>query len=334
MCYKKLIIKTVVITALIYNSHAILITSPLANTNVVANSTTTITWAEANIPRFDIQLKKYDVFLHDNHTVALLASNIDSSSGSHSIVFPLELTTKPILYKLVIIQKNSVLTSVGPLKFILPAVKAKDASTTNIIQQPSSILVTPLLTAPIKTLNINNSNATVQMVNTTDAESNIVHKDYGGLTVSSGQIAGVSMCIVAISSFIICVYTFSKSYIDERRASRQLIDSTDCEDPINQKSTSPNNHSSVPDLSKSSTLNNIVEEDPHYEKMFYSHQHTDGYKEGLYYLAPTSGQRSTSTIQRISTDDNVFGQPYQSMEFYAGLPLPAKPLYGSRSSSN
>lgn len=330
------IIKFVVITALICRSQAILITSPLPNSNIVAGSAGIITWTETSIPRFDIQLLKYNTFMHDNYTVEKLASNIDSNSRSHSIIFPLKLTTKPRLYKLVITHGYSTLASVGPLKFISPVVKAKDTPTASTLQHPSSIFATPLLIAPIKTLNTNNPNTTEQLVNTTIEENNNVYKDYDGFTVSSGQVAGVSMCIVAVSSFLIWVYIFLKSYIDERHAARELIISSDSEDSVSQIPTEPNKRSSVPDMLNSSSLENIIEEDSLYEKMFYSQQYTEGYKDGMYYhLTPTSGQRSTSTIQRISTDDNVFGQSFQNMnEFYADLPLPAKPLYSSRSPLN
>lgn len=309
----KTISKTVVISALLYSVQAINISAPTPYSNIVAGSNMIVSWTNTNIPRFDIQLKKY-TDNHNNLTVAQLASNIETNSSSHLVHVPMNLSTAPILYQIVIATRGFAVASVGPLGFVLPK-KKENTPSISMVQQPSSTLVAPLLIAPIETLNIDNPNVTKPTI-----------KDYG-FTVSSEQVAGVSMCIVAVSSFIICVYTIAKSYIVRRRASRRLVIS---EDSTSQISKQPSNPSFVANRLKSPILRNISEEDIIYENMFHDHHYTDEYGNASYHLTPSSRQMSPSPTHRLSGDSHMLGQPSQNLNaFYADLPLPPRPLYGS-----
>lgn len=224
-------------------------------------------------------------------------------------------------------------------KTATPAISESSSTSSCMIQQPSSILVAPLLTAPTQTVNINNPNNATPTTNTTTV-INTSNTDYGP-TVTSAQVAGASICIVVVSSFIVCVYTMGKSLIGRRYPSRGLLVGTsDYDDSISQTSVGLSNLSSstsantksVADRKKLFILENIDEEEIHYDNMYYGQHYSDGFIDagGAYHLKPSPRQRSPSPAQRISSDNHIFGPPSQKFHaFYADLPLPPQSVYGS-----
>lgn len=332
MHYKRVLLLTIAILVLSYRSHALKISSPRPHSVIVTGSTVNVTWVDANIESIDIQLKKY-TDKADGSIIALLAADIKSNLNSHLVTIPTNLSTSQVEYIVVIAHHNIVLSSVGPLEFVLsarnstPAISESSGTSSSItIEQPSSILVPPLLLTPIKRLDtIDNPNNTA-VINTTDI--NVSNIDYGP-TVTSAQVAVVSICIVVISSIIVCIYTMGRSFIIKRHVSRGSINKASSSDSIKQGS-SPNINGKTPlDRKNGNVLEDINEEESYYDKMNYDRH---SYIDIANILTPAPRHLSSSPTQRLSIDSNIFGSPSQSSEYiYADLPLPPHNAYGFRS---
>lgn len=323
------------------NCYAISISSPPSHSNIVAGSTIIITWTQTNITQFDIQLRTY--LQNGNGSIlSRLATNVKPITDSHLVLIPNIIST--LDHSIVLTRKDMELASVGPLQILSkPAIVPTLSMTISSLETASSIptaSASPLITAPIDT-----DHSDITSKNATGTKGTEKPKSIGndiGTTVSSFEIAIASLCIGAAASFLFCIYVFLKTVVRKRRSSSTYsIADDEYRDSDSQQSSqmdyySSNNSSirSMPPKKKMRAMEDIHEEDTHYDSMYYGQHYTEGFVESSapYSLSPSPKQKSLPA-DRISCDNHPFGQPplhFNNNRYYADLPLPPPNSYGSQ----
>ncbi|GAA5800070.1 hypothetical protein HPULCUR_005492 [Helicostylum pulchrum] len=243
-------------------------------------------------------------------------------------------------HSIVLTRKDVELASVGPLQIVSKPAIVPTTSTTISASTIPTASASPLIAAPIVT-----DHSDIASKNTTDTKGTENSKSIGndlGPTVSSFEIAIASLCIGAVASCLFCIYVFLKTAVRKRRSSSTYsIADDEYHDSDSQHSSqmdyySSNNSSirSMPSKKKMGVMENIHEEETHYDSMYYGQHYTEGFVESSapYSLSPSPKQKSLPT-DRISCDNHPFGQPplhFNNNRYYADLPLPPPNSYGSQ----
>ncbi|KAI8072002.1 hypothetical protein BDF21DRAFT_424671 [Thamnidium elegans] len=321
------------------NCYAISISSPRSHSNIVAGSTIIITWSQTNITQFDIQLRMY-LQNGNGAIVSRLATNVNPITDSHLVIIPN--ITSMLDHSIALTRKDVELASVGPLQIVSEPSIVPTTSTTISLSETASTMPTVSTPPLIAAAPIDTDHSDITSKNTSATEETESIGDDIGPTLSSGQVAIVSLCIGATASFLFCIYVLMKTVVRKRRSSStfsiaddQYYDS-DSQHSSQMDYYSSNNSSirSIPSKKKMGVMENIHEEDTQYDSMYYGQHFTEGFVESStsYSLSPSPKQKALP-MDRISCDNHPFGQPplhFNNNRYYADLPLPPPNSYGSQ----
>ncbi|KAI9342974.1 hypothetical protein BD770DRAFT_398330 [Pilaira anomala] len=335
MCYYRTLIP--ILAFLLCNSYAMTISSPSLNSSIIAGSTALITWTEEiDVQLFDIHLQSFK----NNSIISHLASNVNSSAKAQTIIYPNNMPAQD--YRIVFTQRGVDLSSVGPLHLApnLNIVRRSSpiVSKTTIHQSIStarllSLITTSAVSAPIPSSASDYPNVIVPYADSSSDKPKIIFVglEEQGTTLSSAQVAIISVSIAISSSVLMCLFVMTKSFIQNNRSST-IHDKSEIQHPAKSSVVVDYYHSSnknnIPLKKKMEVMDNIHEEDSQYDNAYYydtSASITD--------KASVSQKSNSLPSIRISMDSHTFGLPLQNLNsnsYYLNHPLPPPPdSYGS-----
>ena len=202
------------------------IISPASNSRIVTGSMVTVEWQnhEKNSTVFDISLlSNHDPF---NKTL-LLASNVNSGTRFVSIQLPKSTSIQQQIsnnvYVIVLVNSENVsLACTGPLYLINKKEMTRISSSTTVKQVTQHTFVSQSLPYTPETIHDSSLQPLSQLPYTTSmSEKNTMES----LTLTSVQVAGIAMGIVACSSFVLAMYIWGKFLWNNRRERLLLGDS-------------------------------------------------------------------------------------------------------------
>lgn len=332
MCYYKTLIP--ILAFLLCNSYAMNISSPSLNSSIVAGSTALITWTEEiDIQLFDIHLETFK----NNSIISQLASNVNSSAKAQTIIYPNNMSAQD--YRIVFTQRGMELSSVGPLRlaFNLNMVRRSSpiVSRTTVHQSTStapllSLIAASAVSAPIPSSASDYPNVIVPYADSSSDKPKMIFVglEEQGTTLSSTQVAIISVSIATSSSLLMCLFVMAKSFIQST-----FHDKSEIENPAKSSLVDyyhSSNKNNIPLKKKMEVMDNIQEEDSQYDNYYNQLYNTS---KSITDKASASQKSSSSPSIRISMDSHTFGLPQQNLStnsYYLNHPLPPPPnSYGS-----
>lgn len=194
------------------------IISPASNSRITIGSVITVEWQnyEDFSTVFDISLLSN----HDSFNKALLlASNVNSGTGFVSVQLPkstsIQQQSSNNEYVIVLVNRENVsLACTGPLYLINKKEMTRISSSITVKQVTQHTFVSQSLPYIPETIHDSSLLPLSQQPYTTNmSEKNVVES----LTLTSVQVAGIAMGIVACSSFVLAVYIWGKFLWNKRR---------------------------------------------------------------------------------------------------------------------
>lgn len=194
------------------------IISPASNSRITIGSVITVEWQ--NYEKFSTV---FDISLLSNHDsfnkTLLLASNVNSGTGFVSVQLPkptsIQQQSSNNEYVIALVNRENVsLACTGPLYLISKKEMTRIPSSITVKQVTQHTFVSQSLPYIPETIDESSLLPLSQQPYTTNmSEKNVVES----LTLTSVQVAGIAMGIVACSSFVLAVYIWGKFLWNKRR---------------------------------------------------------------------------------------------------------------------